>query len=90
LRGTWADPFGRHEDRKIERRLIGEYEAAIDLVISVLTPETVDLASALLNLPSEIRGYGPVKAKNYQETKVKWQALVDQLTGKTDAMRHAA
>ncbi len=34
LRGTALDPFGRSEERKTERALIGEYRAAIDEVLA--------------------------------------------------------
>ena len=37
LRGTTFDPFGRSEERRTERALIGEYRAAIDEVLAALT-----------------------------------------------------
>ena len=41
LRGTALDIFGRTEERKTERALIGEYRASIDEVIAGLTPATM-------------------------------------------------
>ena len=39
LRGTRLDVFGYTEERKMERRLIGEYEATIDSVLVNARPE---------------------------------------------------
>ncbi len=62
LRGTPLDPFGHTEERRMERRLIAEYEADIDRVQAAQTPETRDIAIALAELPLAIRGFGHVKA----------------------------
>ena len=63
LRGTPFDPFGRTEERRMERRLIAEYEADMREVFAGLTPDRLDAALELARLPLEIRGFGPVKAK---------------------------
>jgi len=63
LRGTAFDPFGRGEDRKVERRLIRDYEAALDRLETTLTPETAADWLAFLKLPETIRGFGPVKLR---------------------------
>jgi indolepyruvate ferredoxin oxidoreductase len=62
LRGTPLDPFGRTAERRMERRLIAEYEADIDRVQAAATPETREIALALAELPLAIRGFGHVKA----------------------------
>ena len=61
LRGTWADPFGRSHDRRLERQLILDHEADLALAAQSLTPDTLPLLRDLLALPLDIRGYGPVK-----------------------------
>lgn len=61
LRGTWADPFGRSHDRRLERQLILDHEADLTLAAQSLTPDTLPLLRDLLALPLDIRGYGPVK-----------------------------
>lgn len=63
LRGTAFDPFGRTEERRMERGLIAEYEADLDRLQAALTPSTRAVALELARLPLEIRGFGPVKAK---------------------------
>ena len=62
LRGTWADPFARLPERRMERRLIADYEADMAEVLAGVGPQTLDLAVALAELPLAIRGFGPVKA----------------------------
>ena len=64
LRGTWADPFGHTEDRRIERQLIADYEALIRRVASQLTPANHVAAVALAQWPELIRGYGHVKLRS--------------------------
>lgn len=63
LRGTWLDPFGYTEERRTERALIPEFEAVLDSIAERLTAQNLALAAELAALPSEIRGYGHVKAR---------------------------
>ncbi|EEB83667.1 indolepyruvate ferredoxin oxidoreductase family protein [Roseobacter sp. GAI101] len=64
LRGTPFDPFGRSEERRMERALIQEYEADMKEVLPKLTDQTRDAIVALAELPLQIRGFGPVKQAN--------------------------
>jgi len=64
LRGTKMDPFGRTEERRIERELIGEYEALLTRLHSGLTPATLERAVAIADLADQIRGYDDVKLAN--------------------------
>lgn len=64
LRGTPLDLFGYSAERRMERRLIADYEATLDQVIAGLTPENYRFAVALARLPDQIRGFGPVKEKS--------------------------
>ena len=61
LRGTWLDVFGYSAERRMERELIVEYEALLDIVIEGLTPSNHATALALASLPEKIRGFGHVK-----------------------------
>ena len=61
LRGTALDPFGRTEERRLERRLIAEYEARVDELCRGLAADNVAVATAIANVPASIRGYGHVK-----------------------------
>lgn len=62
LRGTPFDVFGWSTERRIERRLIAEYETLIEELISGLRPDNHDLAVEIAGLYSGVRGYGLVKA----------------------------
>ena len=81
LRGTTFDPFGRSEERRTERALIGEYRAAIDEVLAALTAERLALAVEIARLPEDIRGYGHVKARHLSAARAKWQGLMAQWRG---------
>ena len=64
VRGTGLDFFGRQEERRWERALIGEYQADIRAALEVLSPRTLATAVGLAEIPDLIRGYGPVKEAN--------------------------
>ncbi len=63
LRGTWLDPFGHTRERRMERRLLADYEAALASIRENLAPGNHHLAVALARYPEKIRGYGHVKAE---------------------------
>ena len=78
LRGTPFDVFGRSEERRLERRLIGEYEGLIDEVLAHLSPANHQAAVELAGLPAEIRGFGHVKEANLAQVKVREKSLLVQ------------
>ncbi|OMG69631.1 indolepyruvate ferredoxin oxidoreductase family protein [Burkholderia ubonensis] len=91
LRGTGLDPFGRTEERRTERALIGEYEALIGEVLAKLTATNRPLALELAALPDGIRGYGHVKEHNLQAVRIKWRDLVARWRAPQDGTtRHVA
>ena len=69
LRGTRWDIFGRTEERKMERRLIGEYEAVVEDLIAGLDAGNRDLAVEIATVPGEIKGFGHVKEANHRVAK---------------------
>jgi indolepyruvate ferredoxin oxidoreductase len=64
LRGTALDPFGRTEERKIERALIGEYRATVERLLGALSADGYDDAASIANLADQIRGFDTVKLAN--------------------------
>ncbi len=64
LRGTWADPFARLSERRMERALIAEYEGDIAMALADYSPAKLPLLRELAELPLSIRGFGPVKEGN--------------------------
>lgn len=75
FRGTPLDIFGRSEERRMERRLLTDYEALLDEIVSGLTASNHAAAVALATYPERIRGYGPVKLAAVEKT----EALVAEL-----------
>ncbi|MGH8597081.1 MAG: indolepyruvate ferredoxin oxidoreductase family protein, partial [Gammaproteobacteria bacterium] len=71
LRGTALDIFGYTPERKMERRLIGEYETAIEEIIGKLAPDNHAVALKIASIPEEIRGYGHIKERNLKTAKAK-------------------
>jgi indolepyruvate ferredoxin oxidoreductase len=78
LRGTPLDPFGYSEERRTERKLIVDYEAMLDEVLSKLTPENHAVAVGLAAIPEKIRGFGPIKAYHLIAAKADEAALMEQ------------
>ena len=79
LRGTRLDPFGVAKVRRVERELIGEYEATVGEALSLLTPETHDTALELLELPDVIRGYEEIKLRNVTLYRKRAEATLKRL-----------
>nr|WP_321440659.1 indolepyruvate ferredoxin oxidoreductase family protein [uncultured Hyphomonas sp.] len=79
LRGTPFDPFGYAKERRDERALITEYETLIERVSQMLSAGNAPVISKLLNLPDEVRGYGPVKHANIEKMRVRRDALFAEL-----------
>ncbi|NYT84075.1 indolepyruvate ferredoxin oxidoreductase family protein [Pollutimonas harenae] len=61
LRGSWLDIFSYTSERKLERRLIDEYRAAVLNMLARLDASNYDLALELAELPLMVRGFGHVK-----------------------------
>ncbi len=64
LRGTPFDVFGYAAERKMERRLIAEYETVMAELLAGLDPDNHALAVEIAALPLTIRGFGHVKERN--------------------------
>jgi len=76
LRGTVFDPFGRTEERRVERELVDEYRASIEEVLRGLGPANLGLAVEIARISEGIRGYGHVKARHLTAARPKWDALM--------------
>jgi indolepyruvate ferredoxin oxidoreductase len=85
LRGTLFDPFGHTAERKAERRLIGEYEAVVQVLTTNLTADNHALALEIAKLPLQIRGFGHVKLRNLAHTKTREAELMAAFRNPTRA-----
>jgi len=76
LRGTVLDPFARTDERRAERRLIADYEAAVEEILAALDEDNHALAVEIAALPERVRGFGPIKAKAIETAKAREAALL--------------
>jgi indolepyruvate ferredoxin oxidoreductase len=78
LRGTAFDPFGYSAERRLERKLIADYEATLDELLAKLDADNHHLAVAIAAIPEKIRGFGHVKARHLAAAKADETTLLDQ------------
>jgi len=90
LRGSAFDPFGKTEERKMERALIVQYERDIDLLLPLVNDHTKAAFLELALLPTTIRGFGPVKLDNAAKAEKRREVLLALIRGREDHMQHAA
>lgn len=83
LRGTILDPFGYSAERRMERKLIAEYEELISDLSEQLSEDNHRFAVALARLPDEIRGFGPVKEISVAKAEEKRASLLEQFKNPT-------
>ncbi|MDQ3271016.1 MAG: indolepyruvate ferredoxin oxidoreductase family protein, partial [Pseudomonadota bacterium] len=72
LRGTALDPFGRTEERRMERALIVQYESCIEEILHSLTAGNHAAAVDVARIPELIKGYGHVKARHVEQAQLQW------------------
>ena len=63
VRGTPFDAFGWAKLRRMERALVGEYVAAVDQLLPLVTEANLAEAVAIASLPDKVRGYEHLKAE---------------------------
>ncbi|MFQ5558870.1 MAG: DUF6537 domain-containing protein, partial [Acidimicrobiales bacterium] len=76
LRGRRLDPFGRSEERRIERGLIDEYRALAEEIAATLVADRYDEAVTLAGMADGVRGFGEVKLRRVASYR---SALADAL-----------
>ncbi len=79
LRGSGFDVFGKSAERRMERRLIAEYEEDIAELLVRLKATNLDTAVALASLPEHIRGFGHIKLRSAETAREKREALMTGL-----------
>ena len=78
LRGTAFDPFGKTAERKMERRLIEEYEKTIEELLRGLSKKNHALAVEIARIPEQFRGYDLVKQKHVESAKSQENELLKE------------
>jgi indolepyruvate ferredoxin oxidoreductase len=78
LRGGALDIFGYTAERKMERQLIADYEATVEMLIASLSADNYDLAVDIASIPEFIRGFGHVKHQHFVEAKKREAELLER------------
>jgi indolepyruvate ferredoxin oxidoreductase len=90
LRATPFDPFGYTKERRIERKLVRDYEAMLEEVLAALNADNHAAAVGLASIPEKVRGFGHVKMRHLQAAKADEAALFEQFrTGAAPLLRAA-
>jgi indolepyruvate ferredoxin oxidoreductase len=82
VRGSVLDPFGRTELRRLERRLIDDYERLMIQISSDLTiasPDALTLAVEIAELPDMIRGFEDLKKQRATQYELRLDELLAEL-----------
>ena len=79
LRGTVFDLFGYTAERRMERQLLAQYEADLELITAALAPGRIEAATALASVPALIRGYGHVRKASAEKAAGERSRLVERL-----------
>ena len=90
LRGTAFDIFGYTQERRTERRLIGDFEAVLDEIVANLSPANHAIAVGLANIPQKIRGFGHIKDRNLKAAKAEEAELLARFRATEPPMAVAA
>jgi indolepyruvate ferredoxin oxidoreductase len=90
LRGTLLDPFRNSGERKLERRLVAEFEADVADLTPRLTPASHPIAVRVVGAYETIRGYGHVKEANAEEAAKARVSALNELKGGKAPVEKAA
>jgi len=77
LRGTRLDVFGYTAERRMERRLIDDYQALMREVAAELNPGNLAVAVQLAAIPEQIKGFGHVKEQNLEAALLEQARLLE-------------
>jgi indolepyruvate ferredoxin oxidoreductase len=89
LRGSALDIFGKTEERRQERALIGEYRASIEEVLRTLKPDNHATALEIARIPEQIKGFGHVKERNLHTARRAWSDAIQRFRNPSAAQRVA-
>jgi len=87
LRATPLDPFGQTRERKMERRLIRDYQETMATLIKSLSPENYRIAIQVASVPGQVRGYGHVKQRNVELAREEQMILLRKYSDVSDDKR---
>jgi len=81
FRGSAFDIFGYSAERKLERKLIADFERDIEQLLAGINLQTIDNAIEIARLPQKIRGFGHVKQASIESAAAVRANLFEKLNG---------
>jgi indolepyruvate ferredoxin oxidoreductase len=81
LRGTPLDVFGYAHVRRVERDLVGEYQAAVQGALGQLDGGTVDQLVAIAELADLVRGYEDIKLRRVAQFREQLSTALSSMGG---------
>ncbi|RHW28395.1 indolepyruvate ferredoxin oxidoreductase family protein [Nocardioides immobilis] len=78
LRGTAFDPFGYAKVRRVERELVREFLAVLNVLIRDLAVHNLTRAVQIAALPDLVRGYEEIKMANVIDYRTKLNGLLSE------------
>ncbi|SIQ25234.1 indolepyruvate ferredoxin oxidoreductase family protein [Solilutibacter tolerans] len=90
LRGGTFDVFGYTAERRMERQLIGDYEATVGGLLGSLDAGNVGLAAEIASIPEHIRGFGHVKEAHFEKAKAREAELLKEWANPLRVVMQAA
>ena len=90
LRGGTFDVFGYTAERRMERQLIGDYEATVGGLLGSLDAGNVGLAAEIASIPEHIRGFGHVKEAHVEKAKAREAELLKEWANPLRVVMQAA
>ncbi len=85
IRGSWLDPFGFTDERRMERRLQRDYESCVSELLRDLDHDNHGLAVEIAALPGRIRGFGHVKERSRDDIHSRQSELMERFRFKHNA-----
>lgn len=67
IRNTALDPFRYSAERRMNLKLLADYEALVRRMKNGLGQDNIEQWTEILSLPMMVRGYGPVREKAVKE-----------------------
>lgn len=85
LRGSRLDPFRFSRERALDRELLAAFRADLEFVLERVTESNYEVAVSALRAYDDVKGYGHVRAKNWERTTSRLEALREDLTAPSRA-----
>ncbi len=79
LRGSALDPFRYTAERRLDRRLLAQYDSDLHHVERLLIAGQISKARSLAIIPSQIRGFGHVREASWRKAAAERDNLLTEL-----------